>query len=196
MNDTMAEAVKTYQKNQSRGSFERKSLSSSENPYSRLPARRKAPPGIRKKAAFAASYLMLEGRKGSERVVICQSTPQWVADVVNRAADPNGVVDEHRQRLAYESLKMIGAGSPPSVATADDLETLRKWEHSTKGKRRYVRRARMMLDSPTEKQLLQVAQRLERFEIYFQVFNQLQENYDGSLYDLDRTDRVHSRSNV
>lgn len=185
-----------FQNNGHRGTFERQSLSSSENPYARLPARRKAPPKMRKKATYAATYLMLEGRKGSERIVICQSTPQWVADIVNRAADPNGVVDEHRQRLVYESLKMIGAGSPPSVASADDLEVLRKWEHSTKGKRRYVRRARMMMDSPSEKELLQMAQTLERYEVYFQVFEQLKENYDGSLYDMNRTRRVHSKANI
>lgn len=149
--------------------------------------RREVPPSMKKKAGLAASFLLLEGRGNSERVVICQSTPQWAADAINRAADENGIVDSWRQKFAFESLKMIRAGSPPSVATSDDLDDLRQWENSTPGKRRYVDTAREVLQSPSERQLLKTGQRLERFEVFFQVWSQLEESaYDGSLYDLDR----------
>lgn len=152
--------------------------------------RREVSPKIRKRAKLAASFLLMEGRGANERVVICQSTPQWVCDVVNRSADVNGVVDQWRQKFAFESLKMVRAGSPPSVATSDNLDDLRAWEGATDAKRRYVEKARTMLESPSETQLLQTAQRFERFEVYFQVYETLEDApYDGSLYDIERVRR-------
>jgi hypothetical protein len=181
------EELQEYQNHRDAGTFSEDSLTTGDEPYKRLPMRREVPPGMKKKAGLAASFLLLEGHGTSERVVICQSTPQWAADIINRAADEDGIVDSWRQKFAYESLKMIRAGSPPSVATTDSLDKLRNWENASPGKRKYVEVAREMLESPSERQLLKTGQRLERFEIYFQVWSQLEEDgYDGSMYDLQR----------
>lgn len=184
------EELREYQEHRDAGTFSKDSLTTGEKPYKRLPMRREVPPKLKKKAALAISFLLLEGRGSNERVVICRSCPQWAADLVNRSADENGVVDQWRQKFVFESLKMIRAGSPPSVATSDNLDDLRNWENSTKGKRKYVEAARDLLKSPSEKQLLQTGQRLERFAVYSQVYQQLEQDpYDGALYDMDRVRR-------
>jgi hypothetical protein len=177
------------------GRFQSDSLTATSNPYRRLTSRRDVPESVSDRAGLALTCLVLkhdddhDGR--NERVVICNATPQWVSDLVNRSTGPSGLTKKWRQRFVYESLRMINATSPPSVAESDDLEKLREWEDA-KGKRSYVERARKMLGSFDEETLLSLAQKIERWEVYMQVYDGLVDaGYDGRLYDMRQLKGAH-----
>jgi hypothetical protein len=88
---------------------------------------------------------------------------------------------------------MIGAKAPPSVATADDLDMLRKWEQAP-GKKQYVRAAKRVLTDWDEEEMLKMAQLFERYEVYAQVYEGLmQAGYDGRLYSLPLLRAMHRR---
>lgn len=174
--------------------FKSDSLTSTKNPYQRMPSRRDLPSSIEGRANFAMDCLVSRDQKGGPpRVAICRSTPQWVSDLVNRSSGPSGMTGQWRQNFVHESLQMIGAKAPPSVATADDLDTLRKWEQAP-GKDGYVQAAKRVLTDWDEEEMLKMAQLFERYEVYAQVYEGLmQAGYDGRLYSLPLLRAMHRR---
>lgn len=172
--------------------FENDSLTSSEHPYQRMPSRRDVPDTIQGRAEMAADCLVFK-ETAPPRVVVSRATPQWVSDLVNRSVGPSQISEQWRQKFVHESLQMIGAKAPPSVATADDLNTLRKWEQAP-GKKEYVGMAKELLTDWSEKEMLEMAQLIERYEVYTQVYEGLtQAGYDGRLYDLSLLRAMHRR---
>ena len=190
------EEMEKFQNHSEKGSFQRHSLTSGDHPYRKLSSRRFASPKVRKRASLASTFLSMQGHGENERVIITMSTPLWVADLVNRSGDKDGAVDRWRQRFVVESLKMISAGSPPSVANADDPDELRDWAEGSSERSKFIESAKEMIGVDADEEnvtVLRMAQRLERFEVYFQVFEQLQEDaYDGAMYDATRVRRRKS----
>lgn len=204
-NDFSVESVQWFRDSRydhidDQGRFKRDSLTSTPHPYQRLPSRQDVPDSIRARAELAHRCMITEGggrydaegNKRRERIVICQSTPQWVADLLNRVGE--GIIDWWRQRFVYESLKMIKAGAPPSIGRASGMKDLKDWRESPRDRERYVRRAKQIIPDASKKTTLALAQRLERFEVYFQVYEQLQQPpYDGRLHDMNYLSKMHQR---
>jgi len=151
-----------------------------------LRSRRPAPESLAGRAKFALSFVITVSKKnGRTKQVICESTPQWVADLFNASKDDGGVVDQTRQQYVIEALRLIRKGKfPSSLRSYDGDSKLRKWARSRKARSRYVQAAKDAAP-PSTAQRLRLAQRLEKMEVFIQVLDRIVRTpYDGMVTQM------------
>jgi hypothetical protein len=73
---------------------------------------------MKRTASIALRYLMVsDADNGIPKVVIYDNTPQWVADLINRTKNREGITDQLRQLMVVDSLRDIVNGRRPEPAT-------------------------------------------------------------------------------
>lgn len=176
------------------GRFRQFSLTSTTNPHKVLPTRRDLPHSVPGRAEFADDCIVWKGEHSPPRIELCRSTPQWVADLLNRSTRNGIFSDSWRQQFVVESIQMISAKAPPSVASpSESKDDLKDWETST-GRGIYKDWAKSVLTGWKTREMVEMAQLFERYEVYAQVYQGLLEaGYDGRLYDLPRLRAMHRR---
>lgn len=121
-------------------------------------------------------YLMLRDKKAkAARLTVMSSAPGWVNKVLNGPRNQDGIFDQERQVMIFETLKMMGAMVPPSRLRTPSSRVLGRWLNAcpTRNRADLVRLARR-LGAPKGRER-EAAYAMERLEVSLQTAHMIVE---------------------